>query len=545
MNLLSKILPFLGLSALTLSAQQPTPAVARPKLVVGIAIDQMRWDYLYRFQDRYTEDGFKRVLREGFSCENALISHVPAITAVGHAGIFTGSVPAIHGITGNDWIEQLTGQKLYCTEDKTVKNVGGLGEQDGQNSPRNLLVTTIGDELRVATNYQAKVIGVSLKDRASIIPAGHTGQAFWYEDVTGNFITSTYYSETLPEWVSTFNASNVGTELVANDWTTFEPIETYTLSTPDDVTWENKLDGEKSPVFPHNLAASYKMKKGIIRYTPFGNTLTLRFAQAAVEGNGLGQDDVTDLLTINCASTDYVGHKFGPNSIEIEDTYIRLDRDLAEFFKYLDAKVGKGNYTVFISADHAVANNIGYMKAHGLPANNFNPGKLIKDLNAELEAKLGYKELAKTFTNYMINFDLAKVETDKVDFDLVKKVSVKFLQKQPGVLFAVDVAQLGASPVPEPIKGMIANGYNSKRCGDIQVILNSGWMTMGDVGTTHGAWNPYDTHIPLLFMGWGIKPGASNETVYMTDIAPTISALLHIQMPSGCVGKPVQAVLKK
>jgi len=545
MNLLSKIASILFVPVLTLTAQNtPVPApVARPKLVVGIAIDQMRWDYLYRYQDRYTEGGFKRVLREGFNCENAFIGHVPSITAVGHASVFTGSVPAIHGITGNDWVDQLTGKKTYCVTDDTVTGVGGMAEEDGRLSPRNLLATTIGDELRMATNYKAKVVGLSLKDRASILPAGHTGQAFWYEEVQGHFVTSSYYMDVLPEWVRLFNEQAAGAELVARDWSTLDPIETYTQSTPDDVPWEGTLDAEKSPVFPHRVAGAYRLKKGVIRYTPFGNSLTLKFAEAAVIGAELGQDEVTDLLAINCASTDYVGHKFGPNSIEVEDTYRRLDRDLADFLNFLDSKVGKGNYLVFITADHGVAHNVGYLNEHKIPGEAWDTGAVLKGLNAVLETSFGHKDLATSITNYMMNFNLQKIETEKLDFDQIKKVSVAFLQKQPGILYAVDVSQLGLSPVVEPLKSMIANGYHAKRCGPIQIILNPGWLSIGKTGTSHGVWNPYDTHIPLLFMGWGIKPGSSHTTVHMADIAPTVSALLHIQMPNGCVGKPIKAIV--
>ncbi len=519
-------------------------AIPRPKLVVGIVVDQMRWDFLYRYYDRYEAGGFKRLLNEGFSCENTFINYLPSYTGPGHTTIFTGSVPAIHGIAGNDWIDQNTGRQWYCTEDTTVQSVGTTSDA-GQMSPRNLLVSTITDELRLATNFESKVIGVSLKDRASILPAGHTANgAFWFDDASGNFITSTYYMKELPAWLKDFNNKKVPEQLVANDWTTLYPLNTYKQSTEDDEPWEGIFGGEKTSVFPHRLAGLYKQKKGFIRTSPFGNSLTLELAKAAIEGNKMGQGITTDFLTVNCASTDYVGHTFGPNSIEIEDTYLRLDKDLATFLKYLDDKVGKGKYTVFLTADHGVAHSINFMKEHNLPANFFNSAALLSNLNAALTQKFGLNGLAISGINYHVNFDLHKIDSSRINYDAVKKATVDFLQKQAGVQFAVDIENIGAASIPAQIKMMIINGYYSKRCGPVMIIPDPGWFEGGERGTTHGSWNPYDSHIPLLFMGWGIQHGETNREVNMTDIAPTIAALLHIQMPNGCIGKVISEVKK-
>src|SRR5690242_6479202 len=329
MNFTKKIILFLFLDCFIFLSFLNAQQISRPKLVVGIAVDQMRWDYLYRYYPRYQDGGFKRLLNEGFSCENTFINYLPSFTAVGHTTIFTGSVPAIDGITGNDWIDQLTGRSWYCTEDTTESTVGS-SSKEGQMSPRNLLVSTITDELRLATNFQSKVIGVSLKDRASILPAGHTANgAFWFDDASGNFITSTYYMKQLPGWVNDFNKLNMPEKLTANEWNTLLPLSSYTQSSEDNVAWEGTFKNEKSPVFPHQISSLVKQNKNTIRSTPFGNTLTLDFAKAAITGNDLGNGPVTDFLTINCASTDYVGHMYGPNSIEVEDVYLRLDRDLA------------------------------------------------------------------------------------------------------------------------------------------------------------------------------------------------------------------------
>lgn len=521
------------------------PTLQRPKLVVGIVVDQMRWDYLYRYYNRYGEGGFKRLINQGFSCENAFISHLPSYTAVGHSTIFTGSVPALHGIAGNDWTEQLTGKTMYCTADSTVQSVGNESP-DGKMSPRNLLVSTITDELRLATNFQSKVVGVSLKDRASILPAGHLGNAaYWFDDASGHFISSSYYMQQLPDWVNTFNNSGKVQKLIEKGWNTLYPINTYTNSDADDRPNEGKFAGETSPTFPHAINEIYKKNKGSLRSTPFGNALTLDFAKAALDAYQLGKGTVTDFLTVNCASTDYVGHMFGPNSIEVEDTYLRLDQELAAFFQLLDAKIGKGQWLVFLSADHGAAHSIAFMQDHHLPADFWYARPLVDTLNKLLTAKFNTPSLVRSIMNYQVNFNLAAINSGHLDYAAIKKYTVEFLQQQPGISYAVDVAELGNSPVPEPIKKMIANGYNFKRSGAVQIVLVAGWFEgYSKTGTTHGTWNPYDTHIPLLFYGWNIKPGKTNRETHMTDIAATLAGLLHIQMPNGCVGHVIEEVGK-
>lgn len=518
--------------------------IQRPKLVVGIVVDQMRWDYLYRYYDRYGEGGFKRILNEGFSCENTFISHLPSFTAVGHSTVYTGSVPAIHGIVGNDWIDQNTGRKWYCTEDTVVQAVGAESDA-GRMSPRNLLATTVTDELRIATNFRSKVIGVSLKDRAAILPAGHAANgAFWFDDASGNFITSTWYMKELPGWVKQFNEKREPQKLMSSDWNTLYPMNTYVESTTDAENWEGLFKGEQSSVFPHHLATIYNQDRGSLRSTPYGNTLTLDFARAAIEGNQLGMGAATDFLTINCASTDYVGHKFGPNSVEVEDTYFRLDKDLASFLSYLDKKIGKGNYLLFLTADHGAANAVNFNKKYQIPANILATSNVLKSMNDELAKEFGVDSLVRSATNYHINFNNKKVASANINYDSLKAAVVNFLDRQPGIQFAVDIDHIGDASIPQPVKSMIVNGYDKKRCGPVMIIPEPGWFEGPVRGTTHGNWNTYDTHIPLLFMGWGIKHGDTNRETYMTDIAPTVAALLHIQMPNGAVGKVITEVRK-
>jgi predicted AlkP superfamily pyrophosphatase or phosphodiesterase len=505
----------------------------------------MRWDYLYRYYNRYSEGGFKRLLNQGFSCENAYINYLPSVTAVGHTCIYTGSVPSISGITGNDWTNQLTGAQVYCTEDSTVSPVGISFSDDGKMSPRNLLVSTITDELRMATNFQSRVVGVSLKDRAAILPAGHAGNAaFWLDDSSGNFISSTYYMNKLPEEVEKFNKEKNINKYLNAEWNTLYPLETYKESDPDDESYEGKLPGESKPVFPHNIRGAYAKNPGSFRSTPFGNSITLDFAKTLLDAYKLGQGPSTDFLAINCASTDYVGHLFGPNSIEIEDVYLRLDMDLAIFFSTLDAKIGKGHYLVFLTADHGAANAVGYSEKNRIPADFFSSNKILDSLNELLYRKYNISKAIRSGRNFQLNFDLAKIETAHVDFIELKKMVTDYLKKQPGVNYAVDLERVESASIPDPLKKMIINGYNFKRSGQVEVMFEPGWLeTYARTGTTHGSWNPYDTHIPLIFMGWDIRPGASAARVEMTDISPTLATLLHIQAPSGNIGKPILDLL--
>jgi len=522
----------------------PNTQLERPKLVVGIVVDQMRWDYLYRYYNKYESGGFKRLLKDGFSCENTMINYIPTVTAIGHTSIFTGSVPSLHGIAGNNWIDK-TGKSIYCTDDSTVVTIGAKGDA-GKMSPRKLLATTITDELRLATNFQSKVVGVSLKDRASILPAGHNPTAaFWIDDASGKFITSSYYMSLLPQWVNDFNDGKPIEKLIDNGWNTLLPIDQYTESTADNVSWEGTLKGATQPVFPYDTKKAYALDHGSLRQMPFGNTLTLQFAQAAVDGYKLGQDKNCDFLTINCASTDYSGHLVGPNAIEVEDVYLRLDKDLANFFSYLDQKLGKGNYLVFLTADHGAAHSEGFMKENKMPT-----GLLGEDLYTNLDKKLtkefGYSKLAYEIENFQVFFNKQKIDSLNLDFEKIKASTINYLKEVKGIEYAVDQDKIVEASIPSPLKEMMINGYNHQRSGNVVLATMPGWLPNNcKKGCTHSVWNPYDSHIPLIFMGWKIDHGTTNRTTAMTDISATLAALLHIQMPSGCIGTPIVEVIKK
>jgi len=525
----------------TVSSKAFPAEVARPKLVVGLVVDQMRWDYLYRYYNRYSNGGFKRLINEGFSVENTFIPYTPTYTACGHTCIYTGSVPAVHGIIGNDWYDPETKKNVYCTEDSSVSTVGSTPSSEGNMSPKNMLTTTITDELRLATNFKGKVIGISLKDRGSILPAGHAANAaYWYQGSTGNWITSTYYMKEVPTWIADYNKLKLANKFYAKNWETLYPINTYVNSTKD----ENAYEG-KSSTFPHQLTQNVDKNFDAIRSTPYGNTITLDLAKLAILSEDLGQDNITDFLAVSCSSTDYVGHAYGPNSVEAEDTYLRLDKDFEEFFNYLDKKVGKGNYTVFLTADHGAAHVPGFMQENKLPSGVVSDRDIADKLNAYLNDKFKVNNVVLRSMNNQIIFDHDKTDKGDVSFDVIKSASVEFLKRLDGFQNAVDIAKISQATIQEIQKKMITNGYNARRSGDIYYVLQPNWFNGSSTGTTHGNWNPYDSHIPLVFMGWGIKSGASNKTHYMTDIAPTLAALLHIQMPNGNVGEPITEITNK
>lgn len=541
---MKRISLILALFFVCYSTHAQQKSIQRPKLVVGIVVDQMRWDYLYRYYERYGEGGFKRMMNNGFNCQNTMINYLPSFTAPGHATIYTGSIPAIHGISANDWLDYTTGKITYCTGDNSVIPVAGSAKA-GKMSPRNMQANTITDELKIVTQQRAKVFGVGLKDRGSILPAGHTANgAFWFDDSTGNFMTSSYYMNELPAWLIKFNSRRWADTFMAQEWNLLYPLSTYVNSTTDNMpSAEGLLKGETHPVFPHRPSTD-KGYNGL-RFTPGGNTITFKAAKACIKGEQLGADDITDFLCVTFSTTDYAGHNYGPDAVEMEDMYLRFDMELVAFLSYLDKNVGEGSYTVFLTADHGAAHNAEYMRSLKMPAGSETQAQATARMNEYLRVMTGKDSLVLTLYNYQVFLNQDALQQKGVDKRLVKQHIATWLKMQDGVAFVVDLEHLADAVVPEPIRTMIINGYHPERSGSMQIIMKPGWYSgYSKTGTTHGTWNPYDTHIPLLWYGHGVAKGTTYESVYMTDIAPTIAALLHIQMPNGCVGRVITPVIK-
>ena len=519
----------------------------KPKLVIGIVVDQMRWDYVNRFKPFFKSTaGFQRFINEGATVDNTLIPYLPTVTASGHACVYTGSVPALHGIAGNEWYDNVKQKKVYCVEDANVQTVGSNNNAAGQMSPVNVWTTTLGDEIKLANNFKSKVFGISLKDRGAIIPAGHSANgAFWYDSKSGNFISSTYYGKTLPTWVSNYNSLHRPDSLYNLDWNLSLPASVYEANCDvDENTYESTPFGKEAKHFPYALKSFIAKDYGKISTTPYGNSLVEELAKQAIVNEAMGADDITDLLAVSFSSPDYIGHSFGPDSWETMDGYIKLDEILADFFTYLDKQVGKDNYTVFLTADHAVANIPAFNTKHQIPGGLSSEGAMRNEIGAMLTAKGLTANLISFIVESNIYFNHSLMDSLKISQDKLVELVSSFLEKKPDVLQIVESRHAATAPIPASLRERIVNGYTAQRSGDLVIINKSGYVDGFATGTSHGTLYNYDAHIPLLFFGKGIKKTSVHRETYMTDIAPTITALLGIQMPSGSIGKPIVEVIQ-
>jgi len=524
----------------------PASIVQTPKLVVGIVVDQMRYDYLTRFWNQYGEGGFKRLVNEGFNCKNNHFNYAPTSTGPGHTSVYTGTTPSTHGIIGNNWFDKEAGEDVYCAGDDNYTSVGTTSDA-GQMSPRRMLTTTITDQLRLHTQKRGKVIGVALKDRGAVLPAGHTANAaYWFEGGDdGNWITSSYYMDELPPWVANFNASDK-VEAYKKPWNTLKPIETYVESGLDANRYEGMHKGETTNAFPHDLPALWdgNGKFGLLRGTPYGNSITADFALAALEGEDLGADTITDFLAISFSSTDYVGHFYGVNSKEVEDTYIRLDQDLARIFYTLDEKVGEGEYTVFLTADHGAIDVPSYLMDSKIPSGYLDMDGMKTKFGEFLQYKYGTTDVVRDLSNYQLFLDHKILANLDIDLNDAQEDIAKELLSYEGIGQVYTAHQMWANEYTYGIPYILQNGYNQKRSGDVLLVPSTSYISYSRTGSTHGSAQIYDTHVPLLLYGKGIKKGSTVNRTEIPDIAPTIAALLGIAFPNGATGQPIGEVLE-
>lgn len=526
----------------------------RPRLVVGIVVDQMRYDYLYRYYDAYGLDGFKRLLNEGFSCENTLYNYWPTYTGPGHAAIYTGTTPSVNGIIANEWYDRQWGRHRYVTTDTLVEAVGASKPDDrsGRHSPRVLLSSTISDELRLAFALKSKVVGICLKDRGSILPAGHFPDAcYWFDDRTGNWITSTYYAKQLPDWVAAFNRQEKARQYLDGVWDKLQQ-RPYRESYDN---WRKYTDGNYKPMslvwprsFPYDLRSwrdSLYQKYGysLLRFVPEGNTITVDFAMAAIEKMELGQDEYPDMLCLSFSTPDYCGHQFGIHAEEVQDVYLRLDVEIARLLRFLEEKLGKDNVLVFLTADHGAAETPLHLQDLQAPAGVFPESRLKDTLNTQLQKVFGQKkDYVLAVHNQQLWFNHR--ELGPKGLQTAMEVARTYLRAQPGVYDAMTKEEIMRLPAEYPFVAETRRGLHPRRSGDMVFFLEPGWHAddeyFGKGGTTHGSPYPYDTHVPLLWYGWKIKPGQTVEAVSITDIAPTLAALLRILRPNGCTGKVIE-----
>jgi predicted AlkP superfamily pyrophosphatase or phosphodiesterase len=515
------------------AAAQDRFSVERPKLVVGIVVDQMKFEYLPRFWSKFADDGFRRLVHDGYLFANHHYNYFPTYTGPGHASIYTGTTPAIHGIIANEWYDRATGKPLYVVEDPSVQTVGA-DDPAGRMSPRNLLSTTVTDELKEAIPL-SKVVSLSIKDRGAILPGGHLAdQVFWYDFDTGDFITSTWYMDELPEWAREFNDRNLARSYSSEVWTPLLPLGEYTESDRDAASWERPFDDEEAPVFPHRMNGSLSR----IITSPFGDELLAAFAKTAIGALQLGKDEVTDFLAISFSPPDYVGHRFGPDSVEIEDVYLRLDGQIAALLSYLDANVGKGNYLLFLTSDHGVVQIPRSLQERRLPGGDFDHAAMLEELKHYLRQKYGEGEWTVHYGNQQIYLDRELIAQRGLVLSSMQDDVAAFVRRFEGVVNSNTAHRYATMDYGAGLESFYRNGYFFNRSGDVYIHLGPGWLDSTH-RTSHGSPYSYDTHVPLIFFGWHVPQGTTTRKTVTPQIAPTISHMLDIPPPSGSTDQPL------
>lgn len=517
----------------------------QPRLIVGIVVDQMRDDFLSRFEELYGPDGLNRLRREGFYAANHHFSYVPTYTAPGHASIFTGTTPAVHGIVGNDWYDPRIKDMMYCVGDSGVTPLG-VDNASGRMSPRNLKTTTITDELKLFWNDRSKVVGVSFKDRGAILPAGHLADGAYWLSEDMNFVSSSWYFDKLPTWVEKFNSRKLADTYLSQNWNLLLPQSKYAASLPDDNPYEYIAPGEEAPVMPKNLAAIAEKQGAFntLATSPFGTSLTFDFAKAAIAGENMGQDEIPDFLTISLSSPDFLGHSYGPRAVEVQDAYLRLDLDLAEFLDFLDREVGLGHCLIFLTADHGGAEPAMFSVDRGLPGGLFDRKEISEELKGSLEEKYsGLDTLIEKISGNKIFLNKTALRQKGLNPVQVARDIAAAITELEGVYAAYAVEDLmqmseGLFPI-----NFIQRGLYPALAGDVVWILESGWMRYAKTGTTHGSPYAYDTHVPFLIWGGAVEPGTTYRKTFIRDVAPTISMMLGISLPSGCTGDPIEEAI--
>ena len=534
---------FTGL--LTFQAFSQEKSQEQPKLVVGIVVDQMRYDYLTRFWDRFGEDGFKKLINEGYNFKNNHFNYVPTYTGPGHASVYTGTSPMNHGIIGNGWYDKFIHESVYCAGDDSVEPVG-TEDDAGKMSPHRMKTTTVSDENRLHTQMRGKTIGVSIKDRGSILPAGHTANAaYWFHgDDEGKWITSSFYMEELPQWVKDFNDSEK-VEAYLKPWTTLYDIETYKESGSDKNNFEGGFRGKEEATFPYDLKELSEENGGfdIIENSAYGNDITLEFALAAIEAEELGQDVDTDFLTLSFSSPDKIGHNFGVNSKEIQDTYLRLDKNIAQLLEELNEKVGEGNYTIFLTADHGGVDVPAYLESVNIPAGYFESDEFREKIEEFASEEFDEDELIESVYNSQIFFNYEVMEEAGISSSKLQSKLAHYILQLDQIDKVYTRDQLSSGSFVTGAGAAIQNGFNQKRSGDLVYVLDPATIVYSETGSTHGSGLMYDTHAPLIFYGNGVKKGSTNQRTEIVDIAPTVSALLGISFPNGTTGKPLYMML--
>lgn len=546
---MKKLSCLLFLIALTPIANAQNPN--SPKLIVGIVVDQMCYEYLYRYQDKFCENGFRLLMNQGMNCRNTHYNYVPTYTGPGHASIYTGTTPNNHGIVANEWFERESGTVINCVDDSNVKPVG-TESADGFCSPHHLKTNTITDQLRM-TYPDAKVISMSIKDRGAILPGGHLSNgSYWYDYASGKFITSSFFKTDLPKWVSDFNAEGQVEKYMKGTWNTLLDISAYGESGPDNSPYEHLLPGKTTPTFPYDLKVSSNGAPDfqLFTVTPFANTYLADFALCSIDAEQLGKDDQTDMLCISFSTPDIAGHSFGPYSVEIEDIYIRLDLEISKLIKQLEEKVGKDEFVLFLTADHAVVPVPQYLIDKKLPGGYVFLNEHMTELKSQLVTKFG-ADLILEQENLNIYLDHKKIDDLKLDMKEVQDFVASKIMMWDGVKRVFTAFQLMNSGNDDEWRDMIQRGYHARESGDVIFMLEPGYLPkLADSetarkGTSHGSAFNYDTHVPLIWYGKGIPSIEVVRRVDITDISATLTHLLYLQRNGAMTGEPILELFGK
>jgi len=539
---------------------------AKPKLILQITVDQLRGDLPTRYYERLGEGGFKYLWDTGIVYRNAHHAHANTETIVGHTTLATGTHPSVHGMIGNLWFDRETGKTTYNVEDPNYRLLTeGAGiDEDAEidptqraatsegRSPAAILVTTFADELRSGSGGRSKAIGVSVKDRAAISMAGHAGTAYWFSKASGEFVTSNYYMDRYPEWVSAWNARKLAQRYSGTQWKLLHDQGDYLFGDSDDREWETEVGGF-GRVFPHPYGdGGSPYFTTLLTLSPAGDELVLDFAKSALVGEQLGQDSITDYLSISFSSTDYVGHIFGPSSLEAEDNILQLDRTLADLFRFIDDQVGLDNTLIVLSADHGSPDSPGYLNSLGIPAGYVDPGAWDKEAAIDrIRKRFGIKgSLIETYDHPYLYFSSNITADRNIDREALEAAVAEELAKFPGVSLAVSSAALRRGNLPDTqLHRAVLNNFHPKRSGDIYLVFEPNWFINDfdglTVAATHGSPWQYDTYVPIVFAGASLKSATIDRRVQTIDIAPTLTAYLGIKLPSGSQGKPLTEVLDR
>ncbi len=522
----------------------------KPTLVIGIIVEQLRYDQLEKFRNRLSENGIRRLLNEGTYFQNASFQYILTQSSSGHATISTGAEPSLHGITSDNWYVPLKNELIYCTKDLSVNPVGGSFES-GLHSPVNLQSSTFSDELKMSTNKKARIFSVGMKESPVIFSAGHAADgAYWYDNTSGTWMSSTYFIDSLPGWIADFNAMKYPEAYLTYPWTPIRPLADYSDCLPDSNKYESGFNGIN--YFPYDLKKiSSKGRNNrdrdysVLRETPFGNTFTTNFAIRLIEKENLGKDDVTDFLSICYTATDYIGHRFGPSSYEMADAILRLDMDIEDLLRYVNDNLGKRNVLIFFTASHGISEIPEVLENNRIPAGYFRQNQALQLLRSYLNAVYGEGDWIKGYSDKQIFLNRTLIEDSKISLDEVQKKVARFLVQFSGIATAYPYSAFEANDFGNGNLKRIINNFNPQRSGDVIITLNSGWVEKEDnYVTNHNSQYDYDSHVPLVWYGWAVNRATVSRKVNMTDIAATLSSLCKVPLPNACSGEPLFELLR-